>query len=106
MDMGMQTGADGARIVLTGSLGFTDHAAFRDMIAALGDGRGPVVIDLAGVDHIDSAGLGLLLVARDRAAGLGRTLSLANARGQVARLLDLAQAADLFAIERTGLTEA
>lgn len=87
----------GATVRLGGRLTYAEHGAFRQLI----DGfehlwRDDVVIDLSDLHFIDSAGMGLLLVARDLAAACGGRVRLGNALGQVARMLQLAKFGDLF----------
>jgi anti-sigma B factor antagonist len=67
-----------------------DHAgseAFRGSLdRVLGLGR-PIVVDLTGVDFIDSSGLGALLDAHRRAVRHGIKLRIAGEHGGVARLM-------------------
>jgi anti-sigma B factor antagonist len=61
---------------------------FRDGLAsAVSDGAQHVVVDLARVDFMASAGLGVLLGVRRVLADGGRRLVLASARGDVAQVL-------------------
>jgi anti-anti-sigma factor len=55
-------------------------------------------IDLGGVDYIDSSTLGMLLMVRDKARKIDKTVSLSNVRGQVRDALDTAQFRRLFSI--------
>lgn len=57
-----------------------------------------VCVDLAEVEHIDCAALGLLLLLRDRARAQGKTVALAGARGRVSQTLAAANFPKLFAI--------
>ena len=99
MDHQITSLPDAVRVTLRGRLTFAENGGVRtllDSLAALPAGR-PVVFDLAGVEFIDSAGLGLLLHARATLAARAAPLSLCNATGQVGRMLDLARIGDLFA---------
>jgi stage II sporulation protein AA (anti-sigma F factor antagonist) len=49
--------------------------------------RSPVIVDLAGVHFMDSAGLGALLMARLRAQDAGREFRVASPQPAVERLL-------------------
>ncbi len=51
--------------------------------------EGDVVLDLAEVTFIDSAGMRALLIARENLTVQGRALRLANVTPEVKRLLDL-----------------
>lgn len=90
----------GATVRLNGRLTFAENSAFRRVVEALEhSGRDQVVFDLSRLDHIDSAGMGMLLVARDLAAAQGGAVTLANAEGQVARMLRLAKFGDFFTLD-------
>lgn len=93
-------------ITLNGRLTFAENGDFRQMLAGLEQSVATmVVLDLGGLDFMDSTGMGMLLVARDTVAGLGGQVALRNAHGQVGRMLELAKFRDFFIME-TSLTEA
>ncbi|MEO0036570.1 MAG: hypothetical protein RLZZ501_2593 [Pseudomonadota bacterium] len=99
MDFDIITHAGGLRVALKGRLTFTENEAFRRMLAALSAAPGAaarIAFDLAEVSFIDSAGLGLLLHARDCWRGRDGRVTLAGADGQVARMLTLARFDALF----------
>ncbi|MDJ0974655.1 MAG: STAS domain-containing protein [Planctomycetota bacterium] len=50
-------------------------------------GHGNVTVDLGGVEHIDTAGLQVLLALRRTLTGSSRTLTLANVPERVQRFL-------------------
>lgn len=80
---------------LKGSITFAQHRHFRALIDNLARDNTPnVVLNLSRVDHVDAAGLGLLLVAK-RAMGT-KPVSLNGADGQVARMLNITRFNDLF----------
>jgi len=54
-----------------------------------GHGVRRLVLDLADLNFVDSAGLGALLAIRDRARGLGIEMVLRNPSDPVRRILDL-----------------
>lgn len=100
MDFQLQRTGDEDRICLAGRLTFAQHESFREVVTSL-DGLGrAVVLDLSGVEFVDSAGLGMLLVARDHVAGRGGRVTLRNANDQVGRMLALARFGDFFLIDR------
>lgn len=89
-----------SEVVLSGRLTFAASVDFRAIVDRLAAGHAAeVVVNLGDTEFIDSAGLGMLLVARDAVVGRGGTICLRNARGQVARMLDLAKFEDFFTIE-------
>ena len=55
-----------------------------------------VVVDLAGVRFVDSAGLGTLLATHERAKDAGIELKLANPSAPVRRILDLTGTAEVL----------
>ena len=82
---------NGAKVSISGEFTFGDHAAFKSMADRVFEGRGwPIVIDLAKLEFIDSAGLGMLLIVRDEAEKARRSLILRGPCGQVKRMLFLA----------------
>lgn len=78
-----------AIISLEGRLTYKDADCFSRMLAdALASVlKGQVVLNLAGLEYLDSTGLGMLLVADADLRKQGSSLRLAAASGQVARLL-------------------
>ena len=59
----------------------------------------PSVIELSGLDFIDSAGLGMLLIVRDAAAAHSAKVVLRGAREQAKRLIQVARFDSLFTVE-------
>jgi anti-anti-sigma factor len=89
-----------ATVAMSGDFTFTDHAAFLDVMNRLFRTQGvPIVIDLSKLAFIDSAGLGMLLIARDEAGKASRQLTLRAPQGQVKRMFAVTKFETLFAIE-------
>ena len=57
-----------------------------------------MAVDLGNVAYLDSSALGMLLMLRDKAKSSGKTVCLANARGSVRQVLDIANFGKLFPI--------
>jgi len=55
-----------------------------------------LVVDLAGVRFVDSAGLGALLATHERAKDAGIDMKLANPSEPVRRILDITGTADVL----------
>lgn len=90
----------GPNVTMSGDFTFTDHAIFLEIMRRLFDTSGlPVVIDLSELEFIDSAGLGMLLIARDEAAKGHRHLTLRAPKGQVKRMFGVTRFETLFTIE-------
>lgn len=60
----------------------------------LASGRLQLVLDLAGVEYLDAAGLGMLVRCQWRAAACGGRLIVTGARTKVKELLDLSEVAE------------
>lgn len=93
--------ADGITTVeVTGRFTFGDHSSFRKLIEEVrGHESSTLVLNIAGVDFIDSAGLGMLLLARDEGEKTNTTVTLRGAQGQVRRMLAVARFDTLFRLE-------
>jgi HptB-dependent secretion and biofilm anti anti-sigma factor len=89
---------DRVEIRLQGRFDFNAHQEFRKAIdGALAEaGSVGVVVDLGGVEYLDSSALGMLLMLRDKAKTLGKPVALANCRGVVKQVLDIANFGKLF----------
>ena len=86
--------------VFSDKLSFADHATFRDTIRMMVEsGKKKFVIELNRLQSIDSAGLGMFLIANEEAQKGDWKLILRSPQGQVKRMLELAKFGDLVAIE-------
>ena len=87
-------------VSITGKLTFADRTVFRDMLTRLMKAKaGSVAVELSRLETIDSAGLGMLLIARDEASKLQRGLVLRRPVGQVKRMFDLSKFETLFTVQ-------
>jgi anti-sigma B factor antagonist len=96
----VEIGTDGALVVL-GDIDIATGPALEEAIAQHDTRSGSIVIDLAGVDFIDSSGLRTLLGASTRARAADRHVTLRSVGPEVSRLLDLTRTAGQFEIEST-----
>ena len=86
-------------VALRGRFDFNAHREFREAVdKAMAESAGEVCIDLADVDYLDSSALGMLLMLRDKAKSAGKSVSLANCRGAVKQVIDIANFGKLFPI--------
>ena len=98
--MKIQFQDNGARGSFSGEFTFDDHAAFRDVAGRLLQTKDEtVIINLSQLQFIDSAGLGMLLIARDEVGKSNRKLVLAQPQGQVKRMFAVTKFDQLFTIE-------
>jgi anti-anti-sigma factor len=65
---------------------------------AMSNGPGLVIIDLRGLEFMDSTGLGVLIRAHNHAQETGHRLGIVNGSSQVRRLLSLTGVAERLTI--------
>jgi anti-sigma B factor antagonist len=91
----------GVVVSLAGEIDLTSVQRLERQLAAAqaGDAHN-VVVDLTGVQFIDSTGLRALLSAKRRANDAGRELLLRNPQAQVQRLFEIAGMVELLSLRR------
>lgn len=94
----IQRGED-VEIRFVGALTMDDHAAFRTLLADVGQ-RKPkhCAFDLRELDSIDSAGIGMLLIASEAAKKANWSFSIDHPTGHVKRVLELADLSKIVTI--------
>jgi len=91
LQVARREGTDAWVVELSGRFTFADHKIFEEVIREVSQNpRQTLVLDLAKLDFMDSAGLSMLLIARDEAAKGGTTTILQSPTGRVANLLRMA----------------
>ena len=87
--------------VIQGRFTFNDHHAFRGLLdKMLGcSSASRHILDLSQVEFIDSAGLGMLLIAKEETAKAKSSIEIRNPSGQVQKILEIAKFTDLFSIQ-------
>ncbi|MGD9786422.1 MAG: STAS domain-containing protein [Sulfuricellaceae bacterium] len=90
-----------ARIVLNGRFDFNSQRLFRSSYdTPLSDASiHTLEIDLGDVEYLDSSALGMLLLLKERAAAAKKELVLANCRGTVMQVLEVANFNRLFTMK-------
>ena len=84
---------------LSEKITFSDLDGFREMVNDMVQSRAARnIVDLSEVEFIDSAGLGMLLLARDEMAKTSASLALKSPRGQVQRMFSVARFDQMFEI--------
>jgi anti-anti-sigma factor len=95
----VETGSD-LTVAMSGRFTFVDREPFGKVVQRIGQMTGGTcAIDLSGVEFVDSAALGMLLMARDAAGSHGARLVLRGPKGHVKRVFDIAKFDALFVIE-------
>jgi anti-anti-sigma factor len=93
--------ADGRSVIrLSGRFDFNAHREFREAVDQVlkSEGLREIQVDFGAVDYLDSSALGMLLMLRDKARGAGKNVSLANCRGAVKQVIEIANFGKLFSI--------
>jgi anti-sigma B factor antagonist len=98
--LSVEHGEAGAVVTVGGDLEFGTAASLRSALIDLAhQGCDPLVVDLAGLDFIDSTGLSLLVQAKQRIESQGHRFVLRNPTERVRRVLEISGLAELFTIE-------
>jgi anti-sigma B factor antagonist len=87
-----------AVVALRGELGETDAASVAAALAGVAARTPEIIVDLAGLEFIDSSGLAALVLARVQARQAGGDLLLAAPRDQVLRVLGVIRLAEVFSV--------
>lgn len=85
-------------LVLSGRFDFSAHREFRGVTEEHIKREGPqeIEVDLGQVEYMDSSALGMLLLLKEKAEGMKKTIILANCRGTVKKVLEVANFNKLF----------
>ena len=95
---------DMARVTMAGALNTETAPGFEDALGGvIAGGQHLVVLDMADLDYISSAGLRVIFKAAKQLKAEGRSLSVANRQAQIAKVFEILQALPdmrVFANER------
>lgn len=95
----MKTGQEDVAVAMRGDLNFQDHPNVKKLLTELSEaGRKSWVFDLSGLKSIDSAGIGMLLIAKDEGDKAGAKITLRAPGGNVRRVLELTRIGDMMKI--------
>jgi anti-sigma B factor antagonist len=98
MDPSIRQNEDRVLVALRGELDVTDAASAAGALIALAARDCEIIVDLAGLDYIDSSGLAALVLARRQARQAGGDLLLAAPQRQVLRVLTLTRLIEVFGV--------
>jgi anti-sigma B factor antagonist len=97
--MDVATQGDRIVLVLAGDIDIHSAPQVRERLVALqGDGSTAVVVDLAGVNFLDSSALGALVAAHRQLHDAGGTLSLAGARPHVRKVFQITRLTEVIPV--------
>lgn len=96
----VQTEGPVARIHLRGRFDFGSHREFKSSYEAPLSAAevSELLIDMSGVEYLDSSALGMLLILKERAGAQNKRVAITNCRGAVKQVLDIANFSKLFQI--------
>lgn len=102
MDIRQIKNGEVAILILGGRFDFNVHRAFKEIYSsALADEAiQKIEVNLAEVDYLDSSALGMLLMLRERAQNVNKTVALLNPNETVVKILDIANFQKLFTISK------
>lgn len=85
--------------VLNGKFTFSDNQIFKEIIEHLKSrGSSSVIINMASVSFIDSAAIGMLLLAKDEATNNTKALRIKGLSGQPKKMFDISKLGEVFLI--------
>jgi anti-sigma B factor antagonist len=88
---------DGVRCLLTGELDLaSEDAVTAQIMGELAKKHGVLILDLTGLEFIDSTGLRVLLTARNKAGENGTRLLLTRPPAAVHRVFEIANVTEHF----------
>ena len=90
MEFSMQDAGNTLEVMMQGRFTFSENQKFKLILQqALRSKPAVVIFDLTKVDFIDSAGLGMLLLAKDEMDSMSTSILLRGAQGQVKKMLNV-----------------
>jgi anti-sigma B factor antagonist len=100
LEMSDHADDNAAVVTIGGELEYGTAGALRSALLELSR-RDPdvLVLDMSGVDFLDSTGISLLIQAKQRFDAQGARVVLRNPPDRITRVLEVAGVADLFTIE-------
>jgi anti-sigma B factor antagonist len=98
VEMSTREGDGHAVVVLRGELDVAEAASVAASLEAVAASGCDVIVDLEGLEYIDSSGLAALVLGRQHARRAGFDLLLAAPQQQVLRMLAITRLLDVFAV--------
>mgnify|MGYP006281548813 CR=1 FL=1 len=100
MNIKKQVSNGNVNYTLQGKFTFADHANFRNVIDCVKENDvSTLTLDLEKLEFVDSAALGMLLVAREEAQKHDVSITLVSPSGHVKKMFELSNFDSLFTIK-------
>jgi len=94
-----QSNGDNVCFNMKGRFVFSDHVQFKDILDHIEHDKAATVrLDFKEIEFIDSAALGLLLLAKEKSEKAGKRFVLERPGGQVAKMFKISRFQDMFDI--------
>jgi len=91
---------DGKEILISDSFTFRDHDTFFEIVSMIKSGEDKkIVFNMKDCDFIDSAALGMFVIAHDEASSKGIALSIKGVKGKVKDVMYAARFDSLYKFE-------
>ncbi len=91
---------DGKEILISGSFTFRDHDTFFEIVSLIKTAQDKkIVFNMTDCDFIDSAALGMFVIAHDEASSKGVELSIKGVKGKVKDVMYAARFDSLYKFE-------
>lgn len=99
MDLNHNVSGSSLNVRISGHFTFSDNGAFRSIVNKLKDpGITQAHLDCKGLEFVDSAGLGLLMLCKDTASTHGVAISLTIPEGQAGKMFIVSRFDKMFTI--------
>jgi anti-anti-sigma factor len=85
-------------IKVSGRFDFGIHQDFRQATEQASNNVKTIIVEMGGVDYLDSSALGMLLVLRDKVGESKSAVRIRNARPEVLKILEIANFDKLFSL--------
>ncbi|MCF6282941.1 MAG: STAS domain-containing protein [Candidatus Polarisedimenticolaceae bacterium] len=87
-------------MLITGRFEFSDHADFRKAYNQIPPTTSNYIVDMAGVEYMDSAALGMLVVLHERTGNDKTRVILKGCNADILKILDISKFDQILTIER------
>jgi len=92
MDYTSNVNGNCMELAMSGQFLFTDNELFREIVNKMNEHQGnEVVFDINQLEFIDSAGLGMLLLAKETADKKQQQVRLRGLKGQVKHMIEVSK---------------
>ncbi len=99
MEYDVNISGDVGTVTMRGRFTFSDNKVMRDIFEKIEGNVRNCIFDVGGLEFIDSAGLGMFILANDTISEKGGRLSLRRPSGQVRKMLDITKFGEVLTIE-------